>query len=370
MTPPLREVTRLRRRDAPFAGVDFAPLEHLLFEIGDSDSRSNDSVERVVFLITKDHPERLRVTLPAIAASSDRLYVIDSSTGPETRRLCSDLDAPHVWYHGADEQRRVVAEKICLQRALDSRFITWLSEDCWDIWSKRNYALLYARLCGFSRVLLIDDDVIPPPGLIGESLDLAGAHKLVGAHVRGMPDVSVVGHLSALVGLTSQSFVSGHFLAVDVASTAGFYFADLYNEDWLFVLLNSISWPVARHGAIFQLYWNPYSGTEARAASEEFGEIVIEGVARSLLGDAGTARLDQLAHWNDVLAQRYRTLDELAASDLVASMPTCAAIMRSIREAASAVTAERCLSFWQTYQARLPEWRAQIELAGAEGAPR
>lgn len=366
---PLHQVTRSRPRDVSLVGVDFPPLERLLLEIDDSDSRPDENVERIVFLITKDHPERLSVTLPAIAASSDRLYIIDSSTGPETRRLCSDLDAPHVSYHGPAEQQRVVAEKVSLQRAVQSGFITWLSDNSWDIWSKRNYALLYARLCSFSRVLLIDDDVIPPPGLVGESLGLVGAHKVVGARVRGMPDVSVVGHLSSLIGLTNQSFVSGHFLAVDVPAAASFYFADLYNEDWLFVLLNSISWPVARHGSIFQLYWNPYSGTEARAVSEEFGEVVIEGVARSLLAGDGTARLDHLAHWTDVVARRYRTLDVLAASDLLASMPACIAIMRSIREAASAVTADRCLDFWQTYQARLPEWRAQIDLAGSEGAP-
>jgi hypothetical protein len=156
---------------------------------------------------------------------------------------------------------------------------------------------------------------------------------------------------------------------VDVPAAAGFYFADLYNEDWLFVLLNSISCPVARYGAIFQLYWNPYTGTEERAATEEFGEIMVEGVARALLAGGGMARLDQLAHWRDAVARRFHTLRVLAESELITRMPACAAIMRAVREAASASTAERCLEFWRTYQARLPEWRAQVALAASEGEP-
>jgi hypothetical protein len=256
--------------------IDFPPLERLLVDVGESVSSAGEQVERVVFLITKNHPERLRVTLSAIAAAADRLYVIDSSNELETQELCSNLRAPHVCYHGPRQQQRLLAERTSFRQALESGFITLLSDDTWDIWSKRNYALLMARANGFSRVFLIDDDVISPPGLIGELLKLSDTHNLVGARVRGMPDVSVVGHLCALVGFTSQSFISGHFLAVNVPAAAEFYFADIYNEDWLFVLLNSLSMRAARHGSIFQLYWNPYDGTEKRAISEEFGEIIIE----------------------------------------------------------------------------------------------
>lgn len=366
----LTKSAHIGRQDSLLGGVDFPPLERLILDIGDVASAPDVNAERVVFLITKDHPERLRVTLPAIAASADRLHVIDSSAGPETAEICSGLNSSHVSYHGPEQQRRVLAESETFRRALQSGFITRLSDDCWDIWSKRNYALLYARMCGFSRILMIDDDVVPPPGLVGESLRLAGEYKIVGARVRGMPDVSVVGHLCALHGFTSQSFVSGHFLAVDVAAAAGFYFEDFYNEDWLFVLLNSVATPVARHGTIFQLYWNPYVGSEGRGASEEFGEIIIEGVARALLAGEGLEPLGQLAHWSEVVTRRHRTLDAVAASSLVASMPACLAIMGSVKKAASAVTAERCLDFWQTYQARLPEWRALVEAAGSEGALR
>lgn len=366
----LTKSPQIGHQDSLLSGVDFPPLERLILDVGGVASSPDADAERVVFLVTKNHPERLRVTLPAIAASADRLHVIDSSAGSETREICAGLNSPHVWYHGPEEQRRVLSERDTFRRALRSGFITLLSDDCWDIWSKRNYALLYARMCGFPRILMIDDDVVPPPGLVGESLGLAGDHKIVGARVRGMPDVSVVGHLCALHGFTSQSFVSGHFLAVDVAAASRFYFEDFYNEDWLFVLLNSVSTPAARHGTIFQLYWNPYVGSEQRSASEEFGETIIEGVARALLAGEGLEPLGQLAHWGDVVTRRRRTLDAVAASRLVATMPACLAIMGSVKKAASAVTAERCLDFWQTYQARLPEWRALVESAGSEGALR
>lgn len=345
--------------------IDFPPLERLIVDVGDT--APSENVERVVFLITKNHPERLRLTLPAIAASSDRLYVLDSSKESETQELCSNLKSSHMCYHGPKQQQRLLVERASFRQALQSGFITLLSDDTWDIWSKRNYALLMARANGFSRVFLIDDDVVPPPGLIGELLKLSDTHKLAGARVRGMPDVSVVGHLCALLGFTSQSFISGHFLAVNMPAAAEFYFADIYNEDWLFVLLNSLSTRAVRYGAIFQLYWNPYNGTEKRAISEEFGEMIIEGLARSMLAGAGDAPLDQLTYWNDIVRRRRLTLDAIGASPLLTTMPACLALLHSIRETASGITAEKCLNFWQTYQARLKEWRAHVELAAAEG---
>jgi hypothetical protein len=346
---------------------DLPPLQHLLVEIDDNGTVADTGASRIVFLVTKNHPERLRVTLPAIAASADRVYVLDSSTNTETRALCADAAISHVCYHGPQEQEREIGVTPILQRALRSGFITLLAEDRWDIWSKRNYALLHARLHGYSRILLIDDDVVATPTVVASAIGLAGVHKLVGARIRGMPDVSVAGHLMGLAGVTSQHFISGHFLALDVEASSQFYFADIYNEDWLFILLNSISWPVGRHGTIFQMYWNPYNGSEARAVSEEFGEVIVEGVARALLADRATARLDQLEHWHATLEARRRMLDAVAARAPLASMPACLSILCAIQEASSTFTAEGCLEFWKEYQARLPEWRAQVAEARAAG---
>src|SRR5690349_5414106 len=91
--------------------IDFPPLERLLVDVSDTASIADEHVERVVFLITKNHPERLRVTLSAIAAAADHLYVIDSSNDVETLQLCSSLKARNVCYHGPKEQQRLLIER-------------------------------------------------------------------------------------------------------------------------------------------------------------------------------------------------------------------------------------------------------------------
>lgn len=347
--------------------LDFPPLEALLVDLPRSTPLPPRDLERHTFIITKNHSDRLRLTLPLMAAANDHAYVVDSSTDAATRELCASLaDGCNIHYHGPVEQRLAIESSPVLQKALAAGFITLFSQDCWDIWSKRNYILLFALGQGLSQVLLADDDIIPPVGLISDVLARARRYVLVGSNIAGMPDMSIVGHVCSLHGIVSQSFVSGHFLAVNVPAAAQYYFPDIYNEDWIFVLMNSLTSPVVRYGTIFQLYWNPFDGTHRRAAFEEQGEVIVEGIVRALLADKDVASLEREEHWQQVLSARRRMHGQLASSQLVQSAPVVSAILGAARDEAMAITAKECLMFWRDYSARLTEWRSLI----AAAAPR
>lgn len=345
--------------------LSFPPLDQVLIDLPQSAIVPPYEMERITFLITKDHPERLKLTLPSLLAASDRVYVIDSSRSSDTKNLCSAMNAVNLRYHGRDQQGKMISSHKVLERALSERFITELSDDCWDIWSKRNYILLFSLLNRFSEILLIDDDVIPTTDLITDVLSLARSYSLVGANIRGMRDVSVVGHICSLNGIVNQNFISGHFLAVNVPRAAQYYFPDLYNEDWIFILLNSLSSPAARYGSIFHLYWDPFAGTGSRTSFEEVGEVFTEGLAQSVLCRAGTAPMNCLEHWSETLSRRRIVLSALASDGLVRSMPVVAGILECARTVAAAVTPRDLLKLWRDYLEKLDEWLAIVALARA-----
>lgn len=354
--------------DGPAGGlssISFPPLERVLVDLPSLASVPRHERERVTFLITKDHPERLKLTLPTLLAASDRVYVIDSSRSGDTASLCSAMNAVNLCYHGPEQQYKMISSHKVLEKALSERFITDFSADCWDIWSKRNYILILSLLNGLSEIVLVDDDVIPTTALIADALSLTRSYSLVGANIRGMRDVSVIGHICSLTGIVNQNFISGHFLAVNVPGAAHYYFPDIYNEDWIFILLNSLSSPVARYGSIFHLYWNPFADTGRRASSEEIGEIWTEGLAQSVLSSGSVASMNCLEHWVETLSRRRVTLGALASDGLVRSMPAVSDILECARTVAAAVTPDELLVLWRNYLARLDDWLAIVALAGA-----
>jgi|GEM_PF-2715009 len=349
--------TQTRRPLSP--DLDFPPLKTLLVELPLSTVTAAYERERIAFLITKDHPERLPLTLPVLARSVDRLYVLDSSRGSATKEFCFSLGKA-VEFHGPVEQERMISAQPILDQALRSGLITRFSDDSWDIWSKRNYALLISKLEGLSNILIIDDDIIPAAGLIEDVLSLSTEYGLVGSNVTGMPDVSVVGHVCKLVGVTNQDFVSGHFLAINVPLTSQYYFPNMYNEDWVFVMLNSLSARIARFSTVFQLYWNPYHDTAQRLAFEEPGEIFVEGMARALLSQASLAPLSSHEHWQEVIDERGKQLNQLASSELAQAAPAIAQLLTVASAKAQSIAPLDMLSMWQGYVDGLTKWRAII----------
>lgn len=173
---------------------------------------------------------------------------------------------------------------------------------------KRNLALLLARTAGWKRVVFLDDDVeIPDPGDLRRAVGLLDDHDGVGLENGGFPDNSVVCHANRASGAWQDTFVGGGALAIPVDRVDAF-FPNVYNEDWLFLLDDTRLRKVTQVGRALQKPYDPFS--EDRARSEEFGDILAEGIYGLLDRGRRVQDADE-AFWANFIRHRERFINEI-----------------------------------------------------------
>lgn len=201
-----------------------------------------------------------------------------------------------------------------------------------EVGTKRNLALLLARRLRLRTVLFVDDDVTPrSPATAAEGRDpergtlddvslRAALHDLtgpdgpaaIGWELRGYDDNSVVCRAAQLAGLEQAQFIGGGALLVRADRGVPFFPA-IYNEDWLFLLgllggrAPARAWVYA--GDVVQ---DPYDGyLPRRARSEEFGDILGEGVMSLLHPGCSLERAGSHVFWRDVVDGRRRFIADV-----------------------------------------------------------
>jgi hypothetical protein len=146
-----------------------------------------------------------------------------------------------------------------------------------DISRKRNLGVLIGRMRGWTRVLLLDDDI---RRLNIQKLSAAAAlldeYPVVGLQVHKYPDASVVGHARRRTGRRQEPFISGGSLLIDPQRLDAFFPA-IYHEDWLCTINHLRAGEVAIGGTVGQLRYEPFASPE-RAKNEEFGDILAAGL--------------------------------------------------------------------------------------------
>jgi hypothetical protein len=179
-----------------------------------------------------------------------------------------------------------------------------------DISRKRNLGLLIGRVCGWTRMLFLDDDIRKlNVGKLSSAAALLDDYPVVGLQVIKYPDASVVGHARRLTGRRQEPFVSGGSLLVDPQRLNG-YFAPVYHEDWLCVINHLWEREVAIGGSVGQLPYLPFT-TPGRAKLEEFGDILMSGLlwlvhARTRIGVADKAPpIAESDYWREATDPRF-----------------------------------------------------------------
>ena len=100
--------------------------------------------------------------------------------------------------------------------------------------------------------------------------------------------------------------------------------------------------------------------TAQRLAFEEPGEIFVEGMARALLSQASLAPLSSHEHWQEVIDERGKQLNQLASSELAQAAPAIAQLLTVASAKAQSIAPLDMLSMWQGYVHGLTKWRAII----------
>src|SRR5579872_4892350 len=252
-----------------------------------------------------------------------------------------------------------------------------------DISRKRNLGLLIGRACGWTRMLLLDDDIqwLNVDKLRAASSVLRGEkYPVVGIQVTNKyPDASVIGHARRMVNYDYKPFISGGSLLINPQRLNGFFPA-VYHEDWLCILDHLRLGEVAVRGHVGQGLYEPFADPD-RARTEEFGDILASGLLWLVHAamDNAAAKAEhvntgigeqpdywrkamRLEFWKEVLDQRAKLLDDLVVLLELRSKHEMARPLASVRAAQrrrNELSATEFVSFVSAWARNLAEWRGR-----------
>ncbi|WP_432944627.1 hypothetical protein ACQPXM_03400 [Kribbella sp. CA-253562] len=258
----------------------------------------------------------------------------------------------------------------------DKTFFTASAERSSDLSSKRNIGLVLARLRGWSKILFVDDDIhhLRPRDIsrFSGSLD---RNPVAAMTSRYFPDNSVVCHARRLAGLGQDVFVSGAVLGVNTQHPAVSFFPDVYNEDWFFFAQHAAARSLPKIGEARQDEYLPFADPE-RAAREEFGDLVAEGLYALFSATPGWEAKDQLenaaseTYWRLFIDDRremiWETFHRLSAiQDRTGADPSSAqkSLLRAT-EQLELISPELCVDFIQRWRIDDERWQRIMPRTG------
>ena len=181
-----------------------------------------------------------------------------------------------------------------------------------DLSTKRNIGLLLARMTGWERIFFLDDDIRDLYPLdLHDVATMLGPFAAVGMRAVDFPDNSVVCHGHRETGGYQDVFVSGSVLAVHCDEAVTF-FPEIYNEDWFFFYHAAAARRLGQHGRpATQLSYDPFADPQ-RAAGQEFGDVMAEGLY-SLLHHRIGMDCAGSDYWQIFLDSRMKFLEAVLA---------------------------------------------------------
>ncbi|MGH3789037.1 MAG: hypothetical protein ACRDRG_21355 [Pseudonocardiaceae bacterium] len=229
--------------------------------------------------------------------------------------------------------------------------------------TKRNIGLLLARMLGWSTVLFLDDDIFDVhDALVRRAAAGLGRLAAIALAVGDWPDNSVVCHANRVGNPGQDVFVSGSTLLVDTTQQFNF-FPKIYNEDWLFLFDWMTAGRVGRIGSVRQLRYDPFDDPE-RAAAEEFGEVIAEGMIDFLHHRLPLVQLTDPDYWYAFLLRRKefiaRAADRIAAQEPKPAHAAALSALIAAERRRSEVTPAWCISYLQAWRVDSRAWAERI----------
>ena len=229
---------------------------------------------------------------------------------------------------------------------------------------KRNLGLAIARMVGWRRILLLDDDVT---GVVSEEVSAAagllGEYDIVGMKNTGFHDNSVVCHANRDTGGTQGTFIGAGAMLINSCRTQSF-FPDIYNEDWLYLLDEDGLAKSAEYGTFYQAIFDPYAEPE-RAASQELGDCLAEGIYALLDHGRPPIAADRY-FWAEFLFQRQAFIEEILhrlSRSRRRDIPKAAMeeSLAAARVSLAAIKPSLCASYIKAWRRDRHDWSDWIE---------
>jgi hypothetical protein len=239
-----------------------------------------------------------------------------------------------------------------------------------DLSVKRNVGLVLARMLGWKRIFFMDDDIrdLDAAALLATVCLLPNEepsdhhYYSAGMSAEEFPDNSVVCHARRAIGEFQGVFISGSALAVDCTASFAF-FPDIYNEDWLFFYRDAREGRLGSSGhAATQLRYDPFANPQ-RAAAEEFGDIIAEGLY-ALLDEKISAEYATAERWRQFLDDRMRILNEIIDHAEMAHPDIREKMIEAVETARNCLTEirpEMCVDYVELWRQDLGRWETTLK---------
>lgn len=240
-----------------------------------------------------------------------------------------------------------------------------------DLSMKRNIGLMVALMLRWRRILFLDDDI---RGVsvddLNHTVSLLGddrtGNRSAGIRVKYFPDNSVVCHARREIGERQEVFITGSVLALNCKAPFSF-FPDIYNEDWLFIyddVANKRTASPDRHATKKQLQieYNPFANPK-RAAREEFGDVIAEGLY-SLLHQRPGLEFTTKEYWENFIQSRQELLAEIREQLPNAPIGLRAEIEKSIavaHETLRGIEPYMCVEYLTAWRRDLERWKERLK---------
>jgi hypothetical protein len=228
-----------------------------------------------------------------------------------------------------------------------------------DLSMKRNMGLVLARMLGWRYIFFLDDDIrdITHPDL-QTTVNMLGSFSAAGLWVTDFPDNSIVCHANRITGRSQDVFVSGAALAVNCDADIGF-FPDIYHEDWLFFFADASKGRLANSCLkATQLRYYPFANAQ-RAAWQEFGDIIAEGLYALLHLDLEVQHATR-DYWTHFLETRRNFLEAIISRSANAPANVRNDMVHSVQQALKCsltVKPDVCERYVQLWRQDLAAWQ-------------
>ena len=231
-----------------------------------------------------------------------------------------------------------------------------------DLSVKRNIGLMLARMLGWESIFFMDDDIRDVDSAdLSRTIAMLGTYNTVGMRVASFPDNSVVCHAHRRTGAFQDVSVSGSALAVDCTAPIDF-FPEIYNEDWFFCYRDAAARKLGCSELnATQLRYDPFADPR-RAASEEFGDVLAEGLY-ALLHQGADAREATRDYWIQFLDARRVFLEAIIKRSEVVERPlrkNLIAAVKAAQDVAARINPEMCESYVKHWQQDRRRWHKRL----------
>jgi hypothetical protein len=260
---------------------------------------------------------------------------------------------------------------ISFRTSTDGDLLAFTSGLTRDLSAKRNLGLVIAKMCGWERLMFLDDDIqdvsTRDVAALAAGLDDHNVSVLIPDEY---PDNSVAYHANRLAGGEPGEFASAGGMGVRCKRDKLSFFPNIYNEDWFFFSEEAANHKIAEVGKSQQRKYDPYADPK-RAVKEEFGDLLAEGLYARL--DAGLDILSvDIAYWRAFKKIRRKFLRKVAkllaarlkkdkkehnlSSDERQEIRAAQVSIREARRQLRRIRPALCQRFIDLWQADLNDW--------------